>query len=868
MRQLKKKILTNKPKGLSPKKVSDLKPLTTSTPPETSFQDRESISAVITSDNILEVGLNCRGEIVLFNSACERLTGYTFDEVQGKTVWDLFLLPEEIGPVKEVFGNLAAGNYPSKYENYWLNKNGERRMIAWTNTVQLNPQKQVEYVIATGIDVTEHKQLRDALDATQQKLIENEYFLANIFANIKDGISVLDTDLNIVQVNPIMEKWYAHALPLVGKKCYVAYHGRATPCEVCPSRRTLKTGKSAYDTVPKIGTGGQVEGWLNLHSFPFIDTTTGKLKGVIECVYDITERKQAEDALQQSEARYRTMIEHANDMIWAVDAEGRFIFGNRRIEEVTGHKTADWVGKSYAPLIYPDDLAVVADIHHKVLSGQSHQYTLRIYNKDGVIITLSISVAPLYEKDKVVGTVNFGRDITARKLMEDALHQSEKRYRTLAEAANDMIFIIDHNWCVQYVNSCGAEKLGMQAPDIIGKTLEALFHPPITERMEKSLQEVFDTGKPIYSRNQTPFRGQSSWLGTWLSPIKDKNKNVTAVMGISRDITEHKQMEDTLRESELKHRTLIESIQDGVFIIQDAKLIFANEAFARMFGYTVDELIGMGFQSLVAPEDLDMVTKRYFKRQAGETVPKEYEFRILHKNGSRIAVNMNVGISTYKDKIASMGTVKDITERKQSEEQLKDSLERLRKSFENTVSALASTAEARDPYTAGHQRRVAELAVAIASEMSLPKAQISAIRVAAVIHDLGKIAIPSQILTKPTTLTDAEFSLLKTHPQVAYDVLKSIEFPWPIAQIVLQHHEKINGTGYPQGLSGDQILLEAKIICAADSVEVMCTHRPYSPAMGINEALADIAKFSGTLYDSNVVNACVKLFTEKNFKWS
>jgi HD-GYP domain-containing protein (c-di-GMP phosphodiesterase class II) len=140
--------------------------------------------------------------------------------------------------------------------------------------------------------------------------------------------------------------------------------------------------------------------------------------------------------------------------------------------------------------------------------------------------------------------------------------------------------------------------------------------------------------------------------------------------------------------------------------------------------------------------------------------------------------------------------------------------------------------------------------------------------VAAIIHDLGKIAIPSQILTKPTTLTDAEFNLLKTHPQVAYDVLKSIEFPWPIARIVLQHHEKINGSGYPQGLSGDQILIEAKIICAADSVEVMCTHRPYSPAMGINEALADIARLSGSLYDPNVVNACIKIFTEKSFKWS
>ena len=174
--------------------------------------------------------------------------------------------------------------------------------------------------------------------------------------------------------------------------------------------------------------------------------------------------------------------------------------------------------------------------------------------------------------------------------------------------------------------------------------------------------------------------------------------------------------------------------------------------------------------------------------------------------------------------------------------------------------------EQRDPYTAGHQRRVADLAEAIATDMALSAEQIIGIRMAAVVHDIGKIHVPAEILSKPTRLSDAEYEIIKTHPKIGWDVLKNIDFPWPVAEVVYQHHERLDGSGYPRGLKGDEILLEARIVMVADVVDAMSEFRPYRPALGILPALQEIMKQKGTLFDERVVNTCLKLFLEKNYE--
>jgi HD-GYP domain-containing protein (c-di-GMP phosphodiesterase class II) len=197
----------------------------------------------------------------------------------------------------------------------------------------------------------------------------------------------------------------------------------------------------------------------------------------------------------------------------------------------------------------------------------------------------------------------------------------------------------------------------------------------------------------------------------------------------------------------------------------------------------------------------------------------------------------------------------------------KESIEKLRKSLSAIVQAIAATVETRDPCTAGHQRRVADLARTIASEMNLSSDQIDGIRMAGIIHDLGKISVPAEILSNPAKLTNTEFSLVKTHPQFGYDILKDIDFPWPIARMVLEHHERINGSGYPNGLTGDKLLIESRILTVADVVEAMTSRRSYRPALELDVTLDVIAKNKGILYDAESVDICLHLFKKKGYKF-
>jgi response regulator RpfG family c-di-GMP phosphodiesterase len=207
-------------------------------------------------------------------------------------------------------------------------------------------------------------------------------------------------------------------------------------------------------------------------------------------------------------------------------------------------------------------------------------------------------------------------------------------------------------------------------------------------------------------------------------------------------------------------------------------------------------------------------------------------------------------------------------ERKNYEEELKRSLEKFTRALNGTVKAMAMAVEIRDPYTAGHQRRGADLARAIAQEMNLAPESVEGVQLACMIHDIGKISIPAEILSKPALLSNLELSLIRIHPQVGYDILKEIDFPWPIAKTVLQHHERINGSGYPAGLKNDEIILEAKVLAVADVVEAIASHRPYRPAFGTKEAIDEITREQGILYDPAVVKSCLRLFQDKEYSFS
>ena len=268
-----------------------------------------------------------------------------------------------------------------------------------------------------------------------------------------------------------------------------------------------------------------------------------------------------------------------------------------------------------------------------------------------------------------------------------------------------------------------------------------------------------------------------------------------------------------------------------------------------------EELLKRGFKSSVAlplKHEEDVLGVLTIYASMPEAFDKSEIDRLMG-----LANDLTYGIRALRTRI----------ERIDAENEIELHVDKLQKALSGTIKVVASTVEVRDPYTAGHQRRVATLARAIAEEMNLPAHQVEGIFMAGVVHDLGKIYVPAEILSKPSRLNDIEFNLIRTHSQVGYDLLKTIEFPWPIAKIVHQHHERIDGSGYPQGLFSEQILLEAKIICVADVVEAMASHRPYRPAMGVEKALKHIDEESGNLYDSKAVFTCLELFSEKGFQF-
>lgn len=270
--------------------------------------------------------------------------------------------------------------------------------------------------------------------------------------------------------------------------------------------------------------------------------------------------------------------------------------------------------------------------------------------------------------------------------------------------------------------------------------------------------------------------------------------------------------------------------------------------------------IGANALGMMACYAIEFYARRDFFMKQQLEIERENVSRINHELEDRVIKR------TEDYQIVNKALEQKIVEHRRMEEELKRTLEILKKSVGTTIQVMVSAVEARDPYTAGHQLRSASLACAIAEEMGMPQEKIDGIRMACSIHDIGKMSVPAEILTKPNKLTDLEFSLIKEHSLSGYEMLKNVESPWPLAQVVCQHHERIDGSGYPKKLKGDEILIEARILAVSDVVESMASHRPYRPSLGIQAALEEIDKNKGILYDTSVSNACLRLFRDKNYK--
>ncbi|MEI6185914.1 MAG: PAS domain S-box protein [Dehalococcoidia bacterium] len=456
------------------------------------------------------------------------------------------------------------------------------------------------------------------------------------------------------------------------------------------------------------------------------------------------------------------------------------------------------------------------------------------------------------------------------------LQRSQERYDVIAENTSDVIWIMDKFLRYTHFSPSVMKQRGYSPEEILQLKLEQVVAP-------SSIQQVTDVvagaivkleGQPgmgpvTHTGEMEVFRkdGSTIWTETSFTVTADERGKFSRLFGISRDITERRQAEQALKLSEQHYRSLFHQNPAITYALDlQGHFTSINASAVRITGYSEEEALRLDFIQGIAPEYLETVKNNYARALKGE--PQSYEAAIIAKDGRRIDVHIT-GIPIIIDgKVTGVyGIAEDITGRKKADEDLKAALENASSILEGTIEAIVLMSELRDPYTSGHQRMVSRLAVAMATEIGMETDRVQDLAVAGLLHDVGKVYVPSEILSKPGKLSSLELSLAKAHAEASYNIVRSIKFSGSIAHIVWQHHERMDGSGYPQGLNGDQIMLEARILAVADVVEAMTSHRPYRPALGLEKALAEITSNRATLYDAQAVDACLALFNEKGFQF-
>jgi PAS domain S-box-containing protein len=421
---------------------------------------------------------------------------------------------------------------------------------------------------------------------------------------------------------------------------------------------------------------------------------------------------------------------------------------------------------------------------------------------------------------------------------------------TVLEQSVDNILLVDlETKKILESNVSLRNLLGYSADEMKKLTVYDFVARPKDE-MKKKLEQLQKEDKTVI-RERKYLRKDGSLVDVEMvrNLITFGNKKVLCV--VSRDISERKQAEENLKNAKDELQMIMDSVPATIFYKDtEGRIIRANKTMANSLKLSIKDIVGKASEELFSKEQAEKMRKDDQEVIVSGKPKRDIIHPYTTPDGIRWAITDKMPYKDKEGKVTGIiGLAKDITVQRKVEQKLKLTYQKLKKTMNASIETMSKILEAKDPYTAGHQDK------------------IEGIRIASLIHDIGKIGLPTEILSKPTKLIDIEFSLIKNHSQIGYDILKSIEFPWPVAEIVFQHHEKIDGSGYPNNLKGDEILLEAKIIGVADVVEAMSSHRPYRPALGIDKALEEISQNREILYDPDVVDVCLKLFGEKSFKF-
>ena len=583
---------------------------------------------------------------------------------------------------------------------------------------------------------------------------------------------------------------------------------------------------------------------------------------------------------EQSEAQVTLLTNSIAHSIYGVNMQGCCTFINAAGVKAFGYDNAsELLGKNMHELVHhsradgspylPEECPSFVSIRD---NRSFHDENELFWRKDGSSFPVTYWSYPVIQEGRAQGAVVTFLDITEQLRVKGELRHSQELLNTIVENMPAMVFLKRaDDLSFELMNRAGEQLLGYSRNELLGKTAFDVFPKDQADAFNQQDRATLDSRLPLEIPEEPINTADSreKWIRTFKIGLYDEANHPTHLLGISVDISEQKRMQDELRESEAKlaEAQRMAHLGHWQLDLQTNELKWSDEVY-RIFEVDPQRICAtyQMFLDSIHPDDRDGVAKAYTD-SLQHRAPFQTEFRLQMQDG-RIKHALEKCETTYDESgnpLCSLGTIQDNTASKMVEHVLRDQQQVLEHALEGTIHTVSLAAELRDPYTAGHQRRVAELAVAIAKEMGLPAEKIHGIHLAASIHDLGKIHVPVEILSKPGRLTDIEFMFIKTHPQAGRDILKDVYFPWPIADIISQHHEKLDGTGYPHGLKGDQILLESRILTVADVVEAMSSHRPYRPALGIDVALKEIERGRDSAYDPAVVDVCLKLFRESLF---
>ncbi len=715
---------------------------------------------------------------------------------------------------------------------------------------------------------------------TQEDLRISETKYRVLFESLPVGLTISDSNGQIRESNWESQRLLALSQDQqAGRKIdgtewhIVQPDGSIMPPAEYPSTRALKEKHIVRNVeLGAVREDGTIS-WINITAAPI--PLEGY--GVVIAYSDISARKKAETELMESLAFLNRMIEQSPTPTWISDDKGTLIRINPSCCRLLNVAEKDVVGKynifkdnlvqeqGFMPLVenvFKEKQAARFELKYD--TSQLTQLTLETH----AFVYLDVTIFPIIDhKGQVTNAVIQHIDITGRKTAEEALNKSEERYRTLVDNAAEAVFVIQ-NGKVVFANPKAFAMVNYRLDQTEPHYFIDFVHPDdrpmvIDRHLRRLSGEEFEE---TYQVRLIDREANTIWVQISSAGIKWEDSPAT--LTLATDISDRKRDEEKIEESEKRYRSLFDNMLNGMAYCkmvfendrpQDFVYIAVNDAFERLTG--LKGVIGKNVTEVIPgiresnPELLEI-----YGRVALTGQPEKFE-TFISGLGTWFSISV---YSTEKGYFVAL--FENVTESKRSQEKLEKSYAALKKTLDDAINTMSRIVEMRDPYTSGHQNKVAALSVAIATEMKLSDAQIEQLKMAATIHDIGKIYVPSDILSKPGKLDKLEFEIIKTHPQGGYDIIKGMDFPCGVAQAVLQHHERMDGSGYPNGLIGQDIAIEARILAVADVVEAMASHRPYRPAAGPEKALEEITAGRGRLYDADVVDACLKLFREGRFK--